>query len=176
MNKELKYIIPILFSFLLIFNYKQANKIFDKFFRIKRKNKKNKKVNYKYFVYLVPILLLIYLDYTARKDPSSLKTSNENSLLEETGLYKIIPEPNPIKLKNKVIILIDDLINSGATLMYSINKLLDYSPKEIQIAVLIERNYKSFPLTPDFKGLELSTAKSEHVEVSIDKSPKVLIK
>ena len=92
------------------------------------------------------------------------------------SINKIIPEPNPIKLKNKVIILFDDVINSGATLMYSINKLLDYSPKEIQIAVLIERNYKSFPLTPDFKGLELSTAKSEHVEVSIDKSPKVLIK
>ena len=67
-------------------------------------------------------------------------------------------------------------MNSGSTLMYSINKLLEFSPKEIQIAVLIERNYKSFPLTPNFKGLEMSTSKSEHVQVSLDKSPKVLIK
>ena len=93
MINKLKYIIPTLFSFFLIFNYKQANVIIDKIFCIKRKNKKNKKINYRYFIYLVPILLLMFLDYFARKNPSSLKTSEKNSLLEQSGLYNIIPEP-----------------------------------------------------------------------------------
>ena len=48
--------------------------------------------------------------------------------------------------------------------------------KEVQIAVLIERYYKNFPLNPDYKGLELSTSETEHVEVKLDGSPKVLIK
>ncbi len=92
------------------------------------------------------------------------------------SINKIVPNPTSNKLKNKVFIVVDDVMNSGSTLMYSINKLLDFNPKEIQIAVLIERYYKSFPLNPNFKGLEMSTSKSEHVEVSLDKSPKVLIK
>jgi len=92
MINKLIYIIPTLFSFFLIFNYKQANVIIDKIFCIKRKNKKNKKINYRYFIYLVPILLLMFLDYFARKNPSSLKTSEKNSLLEQSGLYNIIPE------------------------------------------------------------------------------------
>ena len=79
------------------------------------------------------------------------------------------------KIKNKVIVLIDDVMNSASTLMYSINEILKYQPKEIQVAVLIERYYKSFPISPNFRGLELSTSKSEHVQVDLGNSPKVLI-
>ena len=79
------------------------------------------------------------------------------------------------KIKNKVIVLVDDVMNSASTLMYSINEILKYQPKEIQVAVLIERYYKSFPITPNFRGLELSTSKSEHVQVDLGNSPKVLI-
>mgnify|MGYP001368288379 FL=1 len=79
------------------------------------------------------------------------------------------------KIKNKVIVLIDDVMNSASTLMYSIKEILKYQPKEIQVAVLIERYYKSFPITPNFRGLELSTSKSEHVQVDLGNSPKVLI-
>ena len=57
----------------------------------------------------------------------------------------------------------------------SINEVLKYQPKEIQIAVLIERYYKNFPIVPNFRGLELSTSKSEHVKVELKDSPKVLI-
>ena len=89
---------------------------------------------------------------------------------------KIIPSLNSKMLNNKVIVIIDDVMNSGGTLMYSINELLKFNPKKIQIAVLIERYYKNFPLNPDYKGLELSTSETEHVEVKLDDSPKVLIK
>jgi len=91
-------------------------------------------------------------------------------------INKITPEVNSKLIKNKVVIIIDDVMNSGSTIMYSISELLKYKPKKIQIAVLIERYYKDFPLNPDFKGLELSTTETEHVEVMLDDSPKVLIK
>ena len=60
-------------------------------------------------------------------------------------------------------------------MIYALKKILDYSPKKIQVGVLIERNYKNFPIIPDFKGLELSTSPDEHVEVKLGNSPKVLI-
>ena len=92
------------------------------------------------------------------------------------SIDKIIPSLNSKMLSNKVVVIIDDVMNSGGTLMYSINELLKFNPKKIQIAVLIERYYKNFPLNPDYKGLELSTSETEHVEVKLDDSPKVLIK
>jgi pyrimidine operon attenuation protein/uracil phosphoribosyltransferase len=88
----------------------------------------------------------------------------------------ISPEVNSKLIKNKVVIIVDDVMNSGGTIMCSIGELLKYKPKKIQIAVLIERYYKNFPLKPDYKGLELSTTETEHVEVILDNSPKVLIK
>ena len=87
----------------------------------------------------------------------------------------ISPNEGIDRIKNKVIVLVDDVMNSASTFMYSIKEILKYQPKEIQIAVLIERYYKSFPITPNFRGLELSTSKSEHVQVELENSPKVLI-
>ena len=87
----------------------------------------------------------------------------------------ISPKEGIDSIKNKVIVLVDDVMNSASTFMYSINEFLKYQPKEIQIAVLIERYYKSFPIAPNFRGLELSTSKSEHVKVELENSPKVSI-
>ena len=92
------------------------------------------------------------------------------------SIIKISPSLNSEMVNNKVIVIIDDVMNSGGTLMCSINEMLKFKPKKIQIAVLIERYYKNFPLNPDYKGLELSTSETEHVEVKLDGSPKVLIK
>ena len=59
--------------------------------------------------------------------------------------------------------------------MYAINTILNFSPEKIQVGVLVERNYKNFPIIPDYKGLELSTSPKEHVKVELGNSPKVLI-
>ena len=91
------------------------------------------------------------------------------------SIKEISFESDADEIKNKVIVLVDDVMNSASTLMYSINEILKYQPKEIQVAVLIERYYKSFPISPNFRGLELSTSKSEHVQVDLGNSPKVLI-
>lgn len=91
------------------------------------------------------------------------------------SIKEISFESDTDEIKNKVIVLVDDVMNSASTFMYSINEILKYQPKEIQVAVLIERYYKSFPITPNFRGLELSTSKTEHVQVDLGNSPKVLI-
>ena len=78
-------------------------------------------------------------------------------------------------LKNKTVIVVDDVMNTGSSIMYAINTILNFSPEKIQVGVLVERNYKNFPIIPDYKGLELSTSPEEHVKVELGNSPKVLI-
>jgi pyrimidine operon attenuation protein/uracil phosphoribosyltransferase len=88
---------------------------------------------------------------------------------------KCTPELIYEHINNNIIVFIDDVMNSAGTLMYAINKILSYHPKDIQIGVLIERTHKSFPISANFKGLELSTSEFEHVEVRLNESPKVII-
>ena len=90
-------------------------------------------------------------------------------------LKKITSEIDLKHLHNKIVVFVDDVMNSGTTLIYALKKFLSYNPKEIQIGVLIERNYKNFPIVSNYKGLELSTSKEEHVEVILGDTPKVII-
>lgn len=69
---------------------------------------------------------------------------------------------------NKVVILVDDVLNSGKTLAYGFGVFLDVPLKKLRTAVLIDRNHKSFPITTDFAGVALSTVLKEHVEVILD--------
>jgi pyrimidine operon attenuation protein/uracil phosphoribosyltransferase len=71
------------------------------------------------------------------------------------------------QLNNKVVILVDDVANSGKTLTYSMRPVLQYMPKKIQVAVLVDRKHKSFPVTPDYVGLSLSTTMKEHITVDM---------
>jgi len=68
-------------------------------------------------------------------------------------------------LKNKVIVLVDDVLNTGKTLIYCVKHLLEITPKNFNTVVLIDRNHKKFPIKVDFKGISLSTFISDHVEV-----------
>ncbi len=71
-----------------------------------------------------------------------------------------------LDLNKKVIILIDDVANSGKTLMYALKPILDYVPKKIQIAILVDRKHKSYPIKPDIIGHSVSTTLQEHIIVS----------
>ena len=71
----------------------------------------------------------------------------------------------------KTIIVVDDVLNSGATLIYGVKYFLDYKVKEIKTVVLVDRNHKNFPVKADYKGLSLSTSMMEHVDVQIEKAP-----
>ena len=78
---------------------------------------------------------------------------------------KYISLSEKMNLEDKVIIITDDVANSGKTLLYAIKPFLDYYPKKIQTLVLVERSYKEFPIAADYVGLSVSTAFTEKIIV-----------
>ena len=66
---------------------------------------------------------------------------------------------------NKSIVLVDDVLHSGTTLIYGVKHFLEMPVKKIKTAVLVDRNHKKFPVKADFKGISLSTSIKEHVHV-----------
>lgn len=75
------------------------------------------------------------------------------------------PILNQLSIKNKTVILVDDVLNSGKTLMYVTKFLLDYMPKSIQTACLVDRKHREFPIRANYVGLSLSTTLKEHITV-----------
>src|SRR5690606_887697 len=94
---------------------------------------------------------------TVLKKISPLKIKLTNLAINKTNPVQEIMELADIKVDQKVAILVDDVANSGKTLLYAIKPLLDHSPKKIQIAVLVDRKHKNFPVTPDIIGHSVST-------------------
>jgi pyrimidine operon attenuation protein/uracil phosphoribosyltransferase len=70
--------------------------------------------------------------------------------------------------KNKVIILVDDVLNSGKTLACGLGVFLNTPHKKIRTVVLVDRSHKIFPIATDFVGLSLATILKEHVAVVLD--------
>ncbi len=70
--------------------------------------------------------------------------------------------------KNKSVILIDDVLNSGTTLIYGVKHFLNVPLKQFKTAVLVNRNHKKYPVKADFKGISLSTSLKEHINVVLD--------
>ena len=75
----------------------------------------------------------------------------------------------PIKdYENKSLILVDDVLNSGTTLIYGVKHFLNVPLKQFKTAVLVNRNHKIYPVKADFKGISLSTSLHNHVEVILE--------
>lgn len=66
---------------------------------------------------------------------------------------------------NKSIILVDDVLNSGSTLIYAVKHFLEVELSQFKTAVLVNRNHKKFPVKADFKGISLSTSIQSQVIV-----------
>ena len=109
------------------------------------------------------------------------KISQEISKISEINikLCKVkIDKKNPLNeistslnfedYQNKSLVVIDDVLNSGATLMYSVKYFLNTKIKSLKTAVLVDRNHKKYPIKANFKGLSLSTSIQSRVEVVID--------
>ncbi len=99
------------------------------------------------------------------------KISNISPLLCKVSIDKKNPR-NPITTsisendyKNKSVVLIDDVLNSGTTLVYGVKHFLEVPLKQFKTAVLVNRNHKKYPVKADFKGISLSTSLHEHVDV-----------
>lgn len=76
---------------------------------------------------------------------------------------------NPGNLQSKTIVLVDDVLNTGRTLIYAMVPFLAVKVGQIQVAVLVDRNHHSFPVSADFKGISLQTTLQEHVSVVMEK-------
>lgn len=73
-------------------------------------------------------------------------------------------------LENKVIVLTDDVLNTGRTISYALSAFLSIPIRKIQVAVIVDRNHRLFPIRADYIGHALSTTINEHVTVKIDSS------
>lgn len=73
-----------------------------------------------------------------------------------------------VDYENKAVILVDDVLNSGLTLIYGVKHFLEVPLKKLTTAVLVNRNHKNFPIKADFKGISLSTSLQEHVCVEFN--------
>jgi pyrimidine operon attenuation protein/uracil phosphoribosyltransferase len=79
------------------------------------------------------------------------------------------------KLQKKSIILTDDVLSSGQTMAYSMKPFLESEIKKLETAVLINRSHKRFPISANYKGYELSTTISEHIEVKLKEKKEVYL-
>lgn len=73
-----------------------------------------------------------------------------------------------IDFDNKHVLLVDDVTNSGKTLLYAIKPLLDYHPTSIRTMSLVERMHKSFPVKIDYIGLSIATTLQDHIQVEVE--------
>ena len=74
--------------------------------------------------------------------------------------------------KNKTIILVDDVLNSGKTLIFGVKIFLDKPIKKLNTLVLVDRSHTRFPVKADFVGLSLSTTLQEHIVADLSKKGK----
>ena len=74
-----------------------------------------------------------------------------------------------LTLQDKNVIVVDDVLNTGRTLVYALTPFIRAKAKRIQVAVLVDRNHKNFPISADYTGMQLSTTLQEHVSVTIEK-------
>jgi pyrimidine operon attenuation protein/uracil phosphoribosyltransferase len=88
------------------------------------------------------------------------------------ALDKKFPEEvtfsKPVSFDNKPVILIDDVSNTGRTLLYALKPFLSAHPKKIQTLVLVERTHKIFPVKPYYVGLSVATTLQEHIYVEVE--------
>ncbi len=101
------------------------------------------------------------------KKISPLKVKNTS-----LGINKKKPLNNAIDfnedLNGKSVILVDDVVNSGKTIFYSLTTILTYDLKKMMVAVLVDRKHKNFPIASDIVGHSIATTVQDHIEVETE--------
>jgi pyrimidine operon attenuation protein/uracil phosphoribosyltransferase len=98
----------------------------------------------------------------------SSKTIELISITIDKKQYQSISIDQQIDLNDKVVIIVDDVSNSGKTLTYALKPILSFSPRKVQTLVMVERSHRKFPVHPDYVGLSLSTFLHEHIYVEVE--------
>lgn len=125
----------------------------------------------------VPELILVGIEENGvvlAKNIQQLIRKNSRIPTELLTLQLNKKKPVDIKLSRemdftgKVIVLIDDVTNSGRTLLYALKPFLNGHPAKIQTLVLVERTHTLFPISPDYKGISLATTLQDHIYVEVE--------
>lgn len=103
------------------------------------------------------------------------KILDKISDLDSTLIELSIDKKNPNKaidlskydLNNKVVLLVDDVLNTGKTLIYGVKQILEYDIKQLKTVILVNRRHRNFPIRADYVGLTLSTTLKEHITVEL---------
>ena len=90
----------------------------------------------------------------------------DKTQLAQPGISLMAPDGDSVvNLGGKVVIVIDDVLNTGRTLAFSLQPFLTVAVRKLQVAVLIDRNHPCYPVAADYRGYALSTTLAEHVDV-----------
>ena len=76
-------------------------------------------------------------------------------------------DPSVEAWRDEIVILVDDVLNSGRTLIHAVRHILEGQPREVHTAVLVDRKHRAFPIRADHCGLTLSTHLNEHIVVDL---------
>jgi Pyrimidine operon attenuation protein/uracil phosphoribosyltransferase len=98
---------------------------------------------------------------------SSIKTTIIDITLDKKHPREITLSSSP-DFNDKVIIVIDDVANSGKTMLYAMKPFLEYHPRKIQTLALVERTHKKYPVKTDYVGLSVATTLQEHIYVDVE--------
>jgi pyrimidine operon attenuation protein/uracil phosphoribosyltransferase len=101
---------------------------------------------------------------------SSIKISLIGVKMDKRQPYAsdiLLEEVTSETLDDKVVIVVDDVLNSGRTFAYCLKTLLQYKFRKVELAVLVNRSHQQFPVSAKYKGYDLSTTISDYVEVQI---------
>lgn len=100
--------------------------------------------------------------------------SDKPIILTNVRLNPADPNNHPVEidlpiehLKDRTIIITDDVANTGRTIFYAFRPFLATLPKRVEVAVLVDRQHKLFPIRADYVGLALATTLMEHIEVQL---------
>lgn len=75
---------------------------------------------------------------------------------------------SPGNFDNKVVIVVDDVANSGKTMLYALKPFLQNQPRKIQTLALVDRTHKTFPVHTDYFGYAVATTLEEHIFVEVE--------
>ncbi|MEJ8800888.1 phosphoribosyltransferase family protein [Pontibacter sp. H249] len=78
--------------------------------------------------------------------------------------------PTEVNIDGKVVVVVDDVLNTGKTLAYTLNVFLPQNPKKVEIATLVDRHHPLYPMAATYTGYSLATTLQERVEVVLEEN------
>jgi len=136
-------------------------------------------------VYPLKKVIFVGIDVRGRQLAEKIKYWIALTKAVEVEVYEARPErsgyssseihlPDTLQAGNDIpIVIVDDVLYSGRTLFLALEKIMQFQPLRVRMAVLIDRGHRRYPLRADYTGMELGTTLQEHVSVEIDTNQEI---